>query len=238
MTVGGTEHRSVSDTRVLDDLFGSALRGRHRRFARSHGTAIAYLPDVSVFFAHPPELSDDAYADLAALAGPGGTVGLRGRTTPLPDGWPVIATYPLVLYTGEHVVPAADPELVRLTVDDVPEMTALVELTEPGPFAPRTIELGAFLGYRDPADGRLLAMAGERAKPDGWTEISAACTHPDARGRGLARRLITAVAHEIRESGDLPFLHTTTDNPACALYESMGFVRRDVLPLEIAQIPR
>ncbi|WP_454162783.1 GNAT family N-acetyltransferase [Gordonia iterans] len=238
MTIDGTDHRIVPDLRVLDDPFGSALRGRHRRFARSHGTAIAYRPDVSVFFAHPPELTDDDYADLAALAGPGGTVGLRDRSSPLPGDWTVVATYQLVLYTGEEVVPADDPGLVRLTADDVPEMTALVELTAPGPFAPRTIELGTYLGFRDPATGRLLATAGERAKPDGWTEISAVCTHPDARGRGLARRLIAAVAHEIRESGDLPFLHTTTDNPACALYESMGFVRRDVLPLEIAQIPR
>ncbi|MFT3663095.1 MAG: GNAT family N-acetyltransferase [Gordonia sp. (in: high G+C Gram-positive bacteria)] len=222
---------------VLDDPFGSALRGRHRGFARAHGTAIAYQPDVSVFFAHPAVLTDEAYADLAALAGPGGTVGLRDRTTPLPDGWPLLATYELVLYTGEDVAPAADPELVELTPDDVPEMTALIELTRPGPFAPRTIELGAYLGYRDPDTGRLLAMAGERAKPDGWTEISAVCTHPEARGRRLARRLIGAVVAGVRERGDLPFLHTTVDNPACALYERMGFVRRDVMPLEIVQIP-
>lgn len=226
------------DAAVLDDPFGCALRGRHARFARAHGSAIAYRRDVSVFYAHPRELTGDDYADLATLAGPGGTVGLRGRSTPLPTGWDALETFELVLYTGEAVEPAADPEFVALTGDDVPEMTALVDLTRPGPFLPRTIELGDYLGYRDPGTGRLLAMAGERAKPDGWTEISAVCTHPDARGRGLARRLIAAVADGIVARGDLPFLHTTADNPARALYESMGFVHRATVPLEIVRVPR
>ncbi|GAC56748.1 hypothetical protein GOHSU_12_01380 [Gordonia hirsuta DSM 44140 = NBRC 16056] len=227
----------TADPAVLDDPFGSALRGRHRRFARRHGTAIAYHPDVSVFYAHPPELTAQAYADLAALAGPGGTIGLRERTTDLPPDWQILQTLGLVQYTGESVAGLADPQLTVLGPADVPEMTELIELTRPGPFGPRTIELGTYLGYRDPATGRLLAMAGERAQPDGWTEISAVCTRPQARGRGLARRLIAAVTAGIGARGDAPFLHTTTDNPARALYESMGFAHRSTVPLEIVQVP-
>lgn len=221
----------------LDDPFGSALRGRHGAFARHHGSAIAYDPAVSVFYAHPPELTAADYDDLAALAGPGGTIGLRDRSAPLPDGWRSLETFTLVQYTGEDVIPTADPDLTELGPDDVAEMTALVSLTEPGPFLPHTIELGRYLGYRDPRSGRLLAMAGERAKPDGWTEISAVCTHPDARGRGLARALIAAVAVGIVARGDLPFLHTTHDNPARRLYESMGFVHRSTVALEIVRVP-
>ncbi|MGV7904216.1 GNAT family N-acetyltransferase, partial [Mycobacterium kansasii] len=86
---------------------------------------------------------------------------------------------------------------------------------------PRTIELGTYLGIRD-ADGALIAMAGERMHPQGWTEISAVCTAPEARGRGLASRLIRAVGHGIRERGDVPFLHTSDDNPAQKLYDAMG----------------
>lgn len=221
----------------LDDPFGSALRGRHARFARTHRSALAYDTDVSVFYAHPAELTPAAYADLAVLAGPGGTIGLRDRSTPLPRGWDTVATFSLVQYTGEQIAAAADPALVELGPGDVAEMTALVALTEPGPFRARTIELGRYLGYRDGQTGHLLAMAGERAKPDGWTEISAVCTRPDARGRGLARRLIGAVAAGIVERGDLPFLHTTADNPARALYESMGFVHRSTVALEIVRVP-
>ena len=197
----------------------------------------AYDPQVSVFFTHPREATPEDYADLAALAGPGGTIGLRDRQTPIPDDWRLVTTFHLVQYSGEHLETTADPEVTILGPGDVDEIIDLVTLTDPGPFLPRTIELGTYLGFRDPVDGRLLALAGERAKPDGWTEISAVCTHPDARGRGLATRLIRAVGAGIVGAGDLPFLHTTADNPARALYEALGFVLRSQVPLEIVRVP-
>lgn len=104
-------------------------------------------------------------------------------------------------------------------------MLELVELTRPGPFMDRTVELGTYLGIRH--EGRLVAMAGERMRPAGWSEISAVCTHPDHRGRGLAGRLIRAVAAAVRERGDSPFLHAAAENTgAVRLYESMGFTLR------------
>jgi predicted GNAT family acetyltransferase len=107
----------------------------------------------------------------------------------------------------------------------VPEILELIACTEPGPFLPRTIELGTYLGIR--RDGILVAMAGERQHPPGWTEISAVCTHGAYRGRGLATRLVRAVAAGIRERGETPFLHAiaTTTN-AIRLYESIGFTLR------------
>jgi predicted GNAT family acetyltransferase len=108
-------------------------------------------------------------------------------------------------------------------------MLELVRRTEPGPFFPRTIELGRYLGFRS-ADGALIAMAGERLQPTGWTEISAVCTDPAHRGRGLADRLIRAVAAGVRQRGDQPFLHVAGSNVgAVRLYERMGFViERDI----------
>ena len=88
---------------------------------------------------------------------------------------------------------------------DVPEILDLVARTQPGPFRPRTIELGTYLGFRH--DGALVAMAGERLHPAGWTEISAVCTDPAYRGRGLATRLVSAVGAGIAERGDRVLLH-------------------------------
>ena len=117
---------------------------------------------------------------------------------------------------------APDPEAVELGPADVPEMLDLVERTRPGPFLPRTVELGTYLGIR--RGGVLVAMAGERLHPPGWTEISAVCTDPDHRGEGLATRLILAVAHGIRARGEQVFLHTGAANiHAIRLYESLGF---------------
>ncbi|WP_132993894.1 GNAT family N-acetyltransferase [Gordonia zhaorongruii] len=228
---------SSADPAPLDDPFTNALCGPQIRFARSRGRIVTFDPEVSVFFGHPREMTAQDYADLAELAGTGRTTSLRDRQSRLPeDLFTRVAEFELVQYTGLTVVAAHDPELIRLGPADVPEMTALVELTEPGPFLPRTIELGVYLGYRDPGTGRLLAMAGQRLHLPGWIEISAVCTHPDARGRGLASRLIRAVSALIIDDGSTPFLHTTADNPAQSLYRALGFELRSNVGLEILRV--
>jgi ribosomal protein S18 acetylase RimI-like enzyme len=129
-----------------------------------------------------------------------------------------------------------DPEALLLGSGDVEEMLDLVARTKPGPFLPNTYELGTYLGLR--REGALVAMAGERMHPEGWTEISAVCTDPAFRGQGLAARLIRAVAHVIRDRGERPFLHTAANNVnAIRLYESMGFVLRRSLVFYSARTP-
>jgi predicted GNAT family acetyltransferase len=60
--------------------------------------------------------------------------------------------------------------------------------------------------------------------------VSGVCSHPDFRGRGLARLLSVFVAHRILERGETPYLHTyATNAPAIALYESIGFETRSVI---------
>lgn len=224
------------DFAPLADPFNVALRGLQSGFARSKGAITTFEPDVSVFYGHPAQMSDADFADMAALAGPGRTASLRDIDTTLPAAWQSIDTFRLVQYSGENVTPEASDDFLVLGVDDVPEMTALVELTKPGPFLPRTIEMGTYLGYRE--NGRLLAMAGQRLHLPGWVEISAVCTHPDARGRGLARRLVAAVSQVIVDGGETPFLHTSGDNPARGLYERMGFILRSDVSLEIVRVPK
>jgi predicted GNAT family acetyltransferase len=135
---------------------------------------------------------------------------------------------PGVQMVAQNVAAAPDPEAVRLGPEDVPEMLALVERANPGPFLTRTIEMGTYLGIR--REGRLIAMAGERLHPPGWTEISAVCTDAAFRGQGLATRLVHAVAHGIAERAETPFLHASAANvSAIRLYEALGFrLRREL----------
>jgi predicted GNAT family acetyltransferase len=128
--------------------------------------------------------------------------------------------------------PGDDLAIVTLSEQDAPEMRALAELTQPGPFHARTHTLGGFVGVRE--NGRLIAMAGERLKPPGFTEISAVCTHPDARGRGLAGKLMRYVAAGITARGEQLFLHVYPSNTgAIALYERLGFRRRTDIQLNV-----
>jgi ribosomal protein S18 acetylase RimI-like enzyme len=141
-----------------------------------------------------------------------------------------------VQLTGDDLAVAADPEAVPLGPADVPQMLALVQRTEPGPFLPRTVEMGTYLGIR--RDGVLVAMAGERLHPPGWTEISAVCTDEAWRGQGLATRLVRAVGAGIRARGEVPFLHAVADNTtAIRLYEQLGFRLRRATVFSAARVP-
>ena len=216
---------NVLDQRVLDNPAWASLFGAHARFAEVHGLAARYQSDVSVFHALADPADPRAWADLAELAGPGAEVAVAGAPPTGIPGWEVVGSIGGVQYIDVSLHAAPDPEAVVLTAGDVPEMLDLVRRTEPGPFRPRTIELGTYLGIR--RDGALAAMAGERLHPPGWTEISAVCTDPAHRKQGLSTRLVRAVAAGIRARGETPFLHTAATNvTARRLYDSIGFTQR------------
>lgn len=221
---------------VLDNPALASLTGPHARFAERRGRVLRYALDVSRWVGLPDEPDADDWADVAALAGPGAEASLPGFLGRVPDGWEITFALDGVQLVDDGIPAAPDPEAVRLTAADVPEMMDLVERTRPGPFLPRTIELGTYLGIR--RGGALVAMAGERLHPPGWTEISAVCTDPGFRGQGLATRLILAVAHGIRGRGETPFLHTAAGNTgAIRLYESLGFRLRRTTKFLSARVP-
>lgn len=215
----------TDETSPLDNPTWYSLQGAHARFAETIGEAARYDPEVAPFAALADNPSPACWADLTALFGPGAELVLVDAPAGVPSSWRLLGETRGVQLTGEKLDVASDPDAIVLGPDDVPEMLDLIERTKPGPFRKRTIDLGSYLGMR--VEGELIAMAGERLQPPGWTEISAVCTDERFRGRGLGSRLIRAVGHGIRERGDIPFLHASAQNTnAIRLYESMGFVLR------------
>ncbi|HEY4457019.1 MAG TPA: GNAT family N-acetyltransferase [Pseudonocardiaceae bacterium] len=222
---------------ALDHPTWAALNGAQAGFAQWQGRVVRYQSDVAPFLAIPPEPAEQAamWDDLAALAGPGAVVVLTGVRAPLPD-WEVAQWVPGVQMVGEDIAAEEDPEAIRLTEADLPEMLDLVERTKPGPFLPRTIQLGSYLGIR--RDGVLVAMAGERRRPPGCTEISAVCTDESVRGQGLATRLVRAVTAGIQARGETPFLAAAATNTnAIRLYETLGFRLRKRPNLTALRVP-
>ena len=174
------------------------------------------------------------YECLHSLLAPGEMVNMALEAAAEPmKGWSIVFSGPMLQML--HVGNGADgrsshpnEEIVELGTKDAAEMVELTTLTKPGPFAKRTHELGTYLGIRK--DGRLVAMAGERLKLPGFTEVSAVCTHPDHTGKGYARALMLAVMKRIGERGESAFLHVRESNKrAIALYETLGFQKRVTL---------
>lgn len=228
--------RGTADADILDHAAWTSLTGPHRRFAEVHGQAARYPVDVSPFVGVRPDHDGRVWEDLAALAGPGGLVPLTRDLGPPPAGWEIVGGGEGVQMIGPGLEVAADADLVELGVDDVPEMLDLIARTRPGPFLPRTVELGHYLGIR--LDGKLVAMAGERLHPPGWTEISAVCTEASWRGQGLGTRLVRAIGAGIKSRGETPFLHAAATNTnAIRLYEQLGFVLRRRAVFQAVRVP-
>jgi len=223
---------------VLDRPVWTALTTAHLGLSVGNALARRYAADVNLFAA----ARDDSVAALTALTElvqPGERVFLADVSdVAVPSGLELVKSARGVQMVATRSIRAGerDDDMVQLTDADAPEMLALARLTEPGPFLARTHTMGTFRGIR--IGGRLAAMAGERFRLPGHTEVSGVCTHPDFRGRGLARRLSAAVAARIESRGERPFLHAWKSNSvAISLYESLGFEIRAEVNIKVLMRP-
>ena len=202
----------------------SALTSRQAPISMRRGAAVRFAPDYGIFAALA-DPSAASLADLSALVAETGDVAIvEAAAAPPAPGTVVVSEALCWQMVMEEPTPGPPPafEIVVLTEADAPEMLALATLTRPGPFFGRTHQLGRFIGVKQ--DGVLVAMAGERMQPAGFTEVSGVCTLPDHRGRGYAAALMREVAGRIVARGETPFLHAYAANTgAIGLYETLGF---------------
>ena len=220
----------------LDRPVWSSLTSRQAGLAQGDAWAVRLAPEYGVFAAVADD-SDASMAALAAIAAAGEGIALvEANPVRLPDA-ATVAQRALVHQMSADALTAdesksPDFEVVTLTDADAPQMLALATLTKPGPFYARTHQMGRFIGVKQ--DGRLVAMAGERMQPTGFTEVSGVCTHPDARGRGLGGALTRIVAADILARGETPFLHVyATNTGAIGLYETLGFTLRREMTMTV-----
>lgn len=207
----------------LDRPIWAALNDAHASFATGGALAKRYPVDISPLAALA-DYSAEALGALADLIPVGENISLLEPAPPQPPhgltetarGLCVQMHAPTVTSGGKAV------SLEALGDADADEMLALALLTKPGPFKRGTHKLGRFVGVRE--RGALIAMAGERTRSGAFIEVSAVCTHPGHRGRGLGAALIRAVCDRILSEGKTPYLHSYAANEvAIGLYRSLGF---------------
>lgn len=213
----------------LDNPAWYALTGPQTTLGLGNALARRYRPDLDPIAAMPDEPPAEAWDELVPLMATDGPLLFLRDQLDVPTSWSVRFQMGVPQMVARAAI--AHPAGItfrELAPEDDEEMLALARATEPGPFALHTREFGSYIGVHE--GGRLIAMAGERLHIDGYREISAVCTAPEYRGRGLATALTAEIAARICEAGETPFLHVREDNTtAIRVYERMGFETRRVL---------
>jgi len=208
---------------MLDNIFWNTLDGLHRHLSSGTPQARRYAPGFSPIVGFPDAERPD-FAALAPFCEPGERFYCDTWSGPAPQGWRIEAESTMYRMVWDGAAPDADaaPDAIALGAEHAAQALELALLTRPGPFGPRTIELGDYFGYFD--GSQLIAMAGERMAAPGLREISGVCTRPGHQGRGYARRLVLKLIRRQLGRGETPFLHVMRANEtAHGLYLRMGF---------------
>jgi hypothetical protein len=223
-------------THPLDRPIWTSLATRQQPLGFGDARARRFDPAYGLFAA-AADRSAESRAALTQLVREHGVAALVEASEPnVPEGLNVASRavlWQMAADPAELTIVTPNFGYEPLTDADGPQMLALATLTKPGPFFARTHQLGDFVGVKQ--EGVLVAMAGERMKPDGFTEVSGVCVRPDHRGHGYAAGLMSVVAERILARGETPFLHVYDHNtPAIAIYDRLGYrLRRKMTMLAV-----
>src|SRR5690349_2716945 len=131
---------------ILDNPIYLALNSAHSNFSAGTDHVKYYLEEIAAFAG----LKDNSTLDFDTLYenSPLESLFVVFTTSEvnIPDQWKLIARIDMfqMVYEAKEVPAGIDIDFVDLDKLHVDEMTALVELTQPGPFKSRTIELGNY----------------------------------------------------------------------------------------------
>jgi ribosomal protein S18 acetylase RimI-like enzyme len=225
----------LRDPHPLDAVVWRALTSIQKGLAEGDQRARRY-PAAIAPFAATVDREAASFRSLLTLVGGDNPIALfTTEEVEFPSAFTVIrrdSVDQMVFASADARVVEPGAPIVALGAADVSQMLALAGATRPGPFGARTIELGGYIGIR--RRGMLVAMAGERVRLDGFTEISGVCVESAYRGHGFAADLVGALASSICARTEVPFLHVFSSNHAAiALYRKVGFGLRRRMHLAV-----
>ncbi|ASU33032.1 GNAT family N-acetyltransferase [Mucilaginibacter xinganensis] len=219
---------------ILDNPAFNALNTGNKTLSKGTEKAKYFPAEISPFSGLAENTSEN-FNTLYEVAPENTVFGfVSAELIAVPAPWNVLQrmdVLQMVCETPARDAAATEP-VIALGDEHIPAMLALTKLTNPGPFAQRTIDFGHYRGVFD--GDQLVSMAGQRMNPTPYAEISAVCTHPDYLGRGYSAQLILNQVQRIKAAGEIPFLHVLSSNErAIKLYRSLGFVTRKEISIYI-----
>jgi GNAT superfamily N-acetyltransferase len=213
---------------VLDNPAWNALTSGNSNLSDGNESVKYFAPEVSPFVGMPESSTENFKLMYQLLPFENTVLYITTRQIDIPAPWKIlqcIKAFQMIYAHADLPAIGADMELVPLSDEHVPQMLALTKLTNPGPFATRTIEFGHYQGIFE--TNQLVAMAGQRLHVSDFMEISAVCTHPDHTGKGYARQLLLSQVQRVLANNGVPFLHVRYDNErAVKVYHDLGFLTR------------
>jgi predicted GNAT family acetyltransferase len=219
---------------ILDNPVWNALISSNSEMATGDDLVKLFAEDIAPFVGLK-HFSEESFKALSDRLPPDrSAVIVTSWKAEIPASWNVVHQAVLLQMTREdpRQLPGNSTPIVPLKQEHIPQMIALTQLTNPGPFLERTIEFGNYTGIFK--SDKLIAMAGQRMHVNHYIEISAVCTHPDHLGNGYGTALLQNQVNRILAAGNLPFLHVRKDNgTAIKLYEHLGFETRENMYLYV-----
>src|SRR6476659_1617594 len=157
---------------ILDNPIYHALITNHRLFSDGSEEVRHYHREVASFAGMKNYSAADFEELYTQLPDEGVFIIFSPDVLEIPKPWKQVAQIEMFQFVYHYnFVPELKKDVILTDLDKqhVSEMMALVELTKPGPFLSRTIDLSNYTGVLE--NGRLAAMAGHRFHPGDYIEV-------------------------------------------------------------------
>ena len=217
---------------LLDNPIWNALQTKHQAYATGTPVIKRYPREMLPFLAcQNPAASK--LNDIEPWLATDEKLFIVGEIPPLPSNWMLTKQLDCVQMVCEDQknIFRQDVHITRISGTENDELIQLIDMVQPGYFFKDTILSGRYFGIKE--EKKLVAVAGERLRIPGFTEISAVCTHPSFRGKGYAQMLVTHLIRLNHQEGTIPFLHVLENNTlAINIYTLLGFRKRIMMPFQ------
>lgn len=207
----------------LDNPVWYALSETHQSFGLEYGDTKFYHPDYAPFGAFVQSINIPALENYSMMLDSFFIVGEKPALPPHLSFKKELVC--LQMIREKEIATTITEDIVKLDDRYQDALYKLVTEVQPGYFRKKTFMLGEYFGIFKA--NRLVAVAGERMKMEGFIEVSAIVTDPAYTGRGFAKQLTAHCVNNIFSKECIPFLHVAAHNTgAITLYEKLGFKTR------------